>query len=73
MQQNIFKVIKKSTKDNHPTEDLSLTHRHESPHDRGCGEAGKDIVSVGEVCEVWHDDRLTPTLTPHVHLGDKHC
>lgn len=51
---------------------LSLTHRHEPPHDRGRGEAGEDVVSVDEVCEVWPDDGLTPALTPHVHLRDEH-
>lgn len=52
---------------------LSLTHRHEPPHDGGRGEAGEDVVGVGEVREVWHDDGLTPTLTPHIHLQDRHC
>lgn len=48
---------------------MSLTHRQQPPHDGGRGEAGEDVVGVGEVCEVGHDDGLTPTLTPHVHLG----
>lgn len=50
------------------SQEVIMLHGHKPPHDRGCGEAGEDVVSVGEVREVRQDDGLAPTLTPHVHL-----
>lgn len=49
----------------------SLTHRHEAPHNGWRSEAGKDVVCVGEVREVWQDNGLAPALTPHKNLEEE--
>lgn len=50
----------------------NLTLRQEAPHHGGGGEAGEDVVGVGEVRQEGQGDGLAPTLTPHVHLTDEH-
>lgn len=45
-----------------------LTHGEKPPHHWRGGEACKDIVGAGKVCEVRQHYRLAPALAPHVHL-----
>lgn len=47
---------------------FSHTYREKPPHNGGGGEARKDVVGAGKMCEVREDDGLAPALAPHVHL-----